>query len=150
MSAPSGWSGGIGEVGAIIHTDFFRDCSTGALFTTENVSNRTIIHELGHSAFGLADEYCCDGGYWQAAAYSPPAQCGPNLYSSQANCQADLTGLPGKTAADCSLIGTGASWWRSDDNPDIMRNGGSTVWDYQDAGQRATRCMLLRCANGNC
>jgi len=33
----------------------------------------TFLHELGHSPVGLADEYCCDGGYFQSHPY-------PNIY----------------------------------------------------------------------
>ena len=49
----------------MFHTDNFRDCAPGGerVFSTEPGSFGTILHESGHRPFGLADEYCCDGGY---------------------------------------------------------------------------------------
>ena len=54
-----------------MHKDDFRDCAPGGqrLFSSEPTSIGTVLHETGHRPFGLADEYCCDGGY------VPPVEC---------------------------------------------------------------------------
>jgi hypothetical protein len=37
----------------------------GVAVTSEPTSFNTIVHEASHAVFGLPDEYCCDGGYWE-------------------------------------------------------------------------------------
>jgi hypothetical protein len=81
------------DAGAIIHTDSFRDCASNGLFSTEPDSLGTARHELGHRPFGLADEYCCDGGYFENSPF-------PNEYSSIEACETDAPNL-GREAADC-------------------------------------------------
>lgn len=39
-----------------------------------------LVHELGHSTFGLADEYCCDGGYWEKEPQ-------PNIFKTMQECK---------------------------------------------------------------
>jgi len=46
----------------------------------------TIIHESGHSIFGLRDEYCGD------TEYGDPSDHMINIWDSQASCQADAAG----------------------------------------------------------
>lgn len=102
------------DSGAIIHADPFRDCATGGVFSSEPTSYRTFVHESGHAIFGLADEYCCDGGYWQPDPW-------PNLYTSLGNCQTDAT-QQGWPTGDCKSITRtidGTKFWLSDRN-DLM------------------------------
>ena len=70
-----------------------------------------MVHETGHSPFGLLDEYCCDGGYWQADDL-------PNVYGSLAECIADIPSLRDfdatRSPADCREIRNGTTntgWW---------------------------------------
>lgn len=83
-NTPSNWT----EVcphadgGVIVHKASFRDYASGNVFSTENYSLGTLVHESGHGLFGLADEYCCDSYYWQPDPY-------PNIYSSLSNCEED-------------------------------------------------------------
>jgi hypothetical protein len=56
------------------------------VFSTEPTSLGTVLHETGHSPFGLADESCCDGGYWEQSVH-------PNLHNTLAGCQADAPRL---------------------------------------------------------
>jgi hypothetical protein len=65
---------------AIVFTGNKRACSSD-VFSTPVTDLRVAVHETGHKIFGLADEYCCDGGYWQP---DPPY---PNVYSSKQNCE---------------------------------------------------------------
>lgn len=100
----------------IFHTDVFRDCASGRLFSAEAGANayRVILHETGHSPFGLADEYCCDGGYWQPSPH-------PNLYETADACEDDASDV-GRTASDCRQFedDDGNQWWTSDPASDDL------------------------------
>ena len=125
LEAPSNWDEdySFAEVGAILHTDFFRDCALPGerLFsaeprddpTTSTLDYRVILHETGHQPFGLADEYCdqrpgsfstvCDGGYFQNNPF-------PNLYEDRDDCQADAPSV-GRTASACQSFVEEVRWW---------------------------------------
>ncbi|NYZ73598.1 thrombospondin type 3 repeat-containing protein [Candidatus Micrarchaeota archaeon] len=66
---------------AIVFKSNKRACSSG-VFSLPSNDPKTAVHETGHSIFGMADEYCCDGGYWQ------PDAPYPNVFDSKATCQA--------------------------------------------------------------
>ncbi len=86
----------------LMHQNNLRDYATGGLFSTEMQNRGTILHECGHSLFGLADEYC-GGAHWQATDY-------PNNWSSLAGAQAAASSN-GKTAADArEMCSTG--WYK--------------------------------------
>ncbi len=111
LSAPQkAWE----DAAAIFHTDNFRDCAKDGKFTSEPTSFGTILHETGHRPFGLADEYCCDGGYFQNEPF-------PNLYDlfapvpnvSVLTCSEDAPDL-GKTPADCRSFVEDVPWWFDD------------------------------------
>lgn len=74
---------------------------------------RITWHELHHAAYGLADEYCCDGGYFEANPY-------PNVMRNLASCA-----MNGSTPSACAPIDPGntGGWHRSDGAaPDVMSN----------------------------
>jgi hypothetical protein len=63
------------------------------------------VHELGHAAYGLADEYCnaraganpnssCDGGYWQATV-------NPNVFDNSADCETARASDPDGALKEC-------------------------------------------------
>ena len=99
------------DAAVILHTDNFRDCARNGKFTAEPTSFGTILHETGHRPFGLADEYCCDGGYFQNEPF-------PNLYdlpsptpnTVRLTCEEDAPNL-GKTLADCRSFEEDIPWW---------------------------------------
>lgn len=93
---------GIIDYGAVIHTTVKRDWASGGNFGTEPTNKGTAVHESGHAAFGLSDEYA-GGGHWTS---TDPDH---NNYNSQASCQTYNTGN-GWPAADCQNIVD--SWWR--------------------------------------
>ncbi|MGK2962233.1 MAG: hypothetical protein ACSLFK_08815 [Gemmatimonadaceae bacterium] len=134
-TAPPNWTNlrTIVNSGGILHTAALRDCAgvgDGSLFSIQTgatFTNPTAIHETGHSVFSLADEYCCDGGYWQIG---PNA----NLFSTQTNCQNNATSSSWPTA-DCVQIGT-TGWWRSDGTADLMQNNNSNTNRYGRSDQR--------------
>ena len=79
------------DVRMLIHQTYWRDC---AFFDSVSVLefqewNPVTMHELGHYPFGLADEYCCDGGYFQPHPH-------PNLYhfNSAGSAEEDLVNIP--------------------------------------------------------
>lgn len=85
-TAPTNWDDDymFADAGALVHTASFRDCASPNthLFSSEPTSLYTFLHETGHQPFGLADEYCCDGGYLQNNPF-------PNIYDNQADCLKD-------------------------------------------------------------
>ncbi|MFH0884258.1 MAG: thrombospondin type 3 repeat-containing protein [Candidatus Micrarchaeota archaeon] len=103
---------------AIVHTAGWRDCSSGNTFSVGHTNYKVMRHESGHNIFGLADEYCCDGGYWQP---SP----NPNIYSSLQNCENDAPNL-NVSKSLCRQIcenGKCVNWWKSDPDSCTMLNG---------------------------
>ena len=124
------------DVGLVFHTDDFRDCAPGGkrVFSTEPASFGTIRHETGHRPFGLADEYCCDGGYFQTSPF-------PDIYDSRTavmlpgggviiGCEDDAVNV-GRTAADCRSWDEDIPWWFDDtwytsdpDSDDLMFDRG--------------------------
>ena len=88
------------DAGAIVHRDAsIRDCAPGGdrFFTGDathmdgGLLGRVFLHETGHRPFGLADEYCCDGGYFQADPF-------PNVYEEPEDCEDDIAGLQSWTS----------------------------------------------------
>ncbi len=133
LQAPENWDRyAFADAGWILHSDDFRDCADFALklFSSENDEPGTSVHETGHSPFGLADEYCCDGGYWM-----DPAR--PNVYQSQLACQTDALTIPGVIPNACRMLGAGTTWWTSDPAADVMGGDRTTFnpldrrrWDW--------------------
>lgn len=75
-----------------------RDAAGGGMFTVNALradGSNVMRHEMGHAVFGLADEYCCDGGYGVANPF-------PNVYNSLGSCMADF--------ADLNKINTELKW----------------------------------------
>ncbi len=161
---PSDWSDnyGFADLGVIMHTwdrpagaPAFRDCAPGgeSYVSSPAGAPRTLLHETGHTPFGLADEYCCDGGYFEAE----PA----NIYSEWGNdltedCRADLANL-GRTTG-CRLVDVGAgtiigtgpfSNFHSTSEPpsnDLMNDNRTP----QAADIRSFNEMFTRCRNTSC
>ncbi len=119
------------ESGGILHTNPLRDCArpSARIFTAEPTDANVMLHETGHAAFGLADEYCCDSSYFVPNPL-------PNIYDSLAACQSDILtlqpfdnriGVPVRTSASCRQISSGAStipYFKSDPDDDLMLNNG--------------------------
>lgn len=104
MTIPAAVSGSpIIDHAAVIHTTVKRDWASGGNFGTEPTNRGTAVHESGHAAFGLADEYSGGGHYTSANPHH-------NNYNSLASCQAYNTSNSWP-AGDCQTVVAG-SWWR--------------------------------------
>jgi hypothetical protein len=132
---------------AILHTDTLRDCANLGLrlFSSEPGSLATVLHETGHSPFGLADEYCCDGGYFETGP-------NPNMWETLEDCQADALAL-GRTAADCRTVidarpEPDEDWFVSDPEPDDLMN--SDRRPPRAADTRRMNWFFDNCKTGKC
>lgn len=133
------------DSGAVLHRDSFRDCANSGVFSSEPTSLGTVLHETGHSPFGLADEYCCDGGYFEN---SP----NPDLWDTLAECQSDATAL-GRPTTDCRTITDSRptppkNWYTSEPTPNDLMNGDRRP--PQAADIRRMDWFFGNCAAGKC
>lgn len=149
---PSGWDifYTFADAGAILHTDDFRDCAQGVLFSSEPTSFGTIRHEAGHVPFGLSDEYChkrpgsagsrCDGGYWEN-------DIAPNVYAFASTCQVDLVNL-GNPACQTFTSDSGSGTWSVSDPPvgDLMVDNTTP----QAADVRRINWVFDQCTQASC
>ena len=156
---PDGWDDQYANIdaGAILHTDCMRDCAFDRVFSVEapnspnvpcptgGAPERVLLHESGHRPFGLADEYCCDGGYYQ----NEPV---PNVYEEPEDCAADASKL-GRTSADCREFTEDLDWWFDSDwsvsdpsSDDLMNDNGRP----QGSDSRRLRFLLNACDRGFC
>jgi hypothetical protein len=103
------------DAGAILHRKNQRDCALRGDRIFSGVVNtavrsdafQVITHETGHQPFGLADEYCCDGGYFQQ-------DVAPNVYEELDGCAADAPAL-GRTGSACREWERPTDWWPDPD-----------------------------------
>ena len=104
----------------LMHQTDLRDYASGGLFSTELQNRGTILHESGHSLFGLMDEY--EGG-----AHSQSTDL-PNNWSSLSAAQTDAPAR-GKTAGDAVQIGSDP-WWKLCVDNCLMKTSGLTHTAY--------------------
>ena len=162
ITPPSNWANlaAVVNTAAYVHTrtigpdgNQFRDCAPGfattganAFMITASGTASTAVHETGHAAFGLSDEYCCDGGIITTAWPHP------NMFATQADCQTSAT-AHGVPMGNCTMITTTTGFcggtvpppagsppgtppapvlgatnnmWRQDDDSDLMGCGANT------------------------
>lgn len=120
----------------IVHRTGLRDCGGGARSSSlAGGGNEWIsVHEFGHAAFGLPDEYCCDGGYWSVP---------PILYNSQAACTGDAANAAWRNCQSFTGTGGRGTWWRSEDTTvDLMSAGGPPTWEWGRADWVIVRQVL--------
>lgn len=141
------------DTAAIVHREEFRDCAPGGrnIFSVDFETGKvpfpdsdisTVRHETAHRPFGLADEYCCDGGYREEDRL-------PNLYESLVNCEADTASL-GRVPSDCYEIQSGSTrtgWYKSDPDSDDVSNDG---YDINANDKRRIDWFFLQCLGGKC
>jgi hypothetical protein len=150
---PAGWDTeySFADSGAIVHTKPwpFRDFAdhNNRIFSSNHSAIGTFLHEAGHQPVGLADEYCCDGGYFLADFY-------PNIYPSQPDCLNDplaFTPNPCQQIRD-SITGATVDWFRVEDavtlGNDLMESSGGFTANPADALHINTYFDL--CRDGGC
>jgi hypothetical protein len=92
VESPANWDSAysFAEVGIVLHRDdSIRDCAllgSEELFTANMAvparANITLLHEIGHRPFGLADEYEGEGGYFITNPF-------PNIFALEQLCRED-------------------------------------------------------------
>lgn len=148
LTPPANWADDYswGDSGAILHRDRFRDCANpgNRVFSTEPTSLGTVLHETGHSPFGLADEYWPGGGYFKDAR---------QMFDTQDECEADAITLPGRSASDCRKITDSRptpakDWWLSEPTPNDLMN--ADRHPPQAADIRQMDLFFTNCRAGSC
>lgn len=132
---------------AIVHKNFFRDCSAialggaGSVYGKAGDSDWIFVHESGHFLHGQGDEYCCDGGYATSGGCA-------NVFSSKAACQAAASGH-GADASNCVQIGTTGAWRNDDGTLETMviENDNS---NWRDDSSYCVIQRFIACGNGSC
>lgn len=110
---------------AVIHTTVKRDWASGGNFGTEPNNRGTAVHESGHAAFNLADEYAGGGHFSSTSPHH-------NIYNSKAACE-NYNTSQGFPKSDCEQIGT-TTWWRSEPAADVcimLNDGDATMPDFE-------------------
>ncbi|MEX1173724.1 MAG: hypothetical protein WEG56_14070 [Chloroflexota bacterium] len=141
------------DAGAILHRKSQRDCAlrgdrifSGTLNTGyRSDAFQVVTHETGHQPFGLADEYCCDGGYFQQ-------DDAPNVYSEPDDCQDDAPAL-GRTSAACREWEEVVENWFDPDWSSSEPNGGDLMNDNsfaQAADIRRFNMIFSGCEAAGC
>ena len=151
------------DAGAIVHqipSGSFRNCGNRdkKLVSATTKPATTVLHEIGHVPFGLADER--DGsGFWQSLDM-------PNVYHNleddhtwsgafRIGCEAD-TARAGRDPSDCRLIQDTSTWgwiddldqkwYTSDPSVDEMNKGGPfNELDIQRIQWVYAECNSARC-----
>lgn len=126
-----------------------RDCSYTYLMSAHMNDTKTVLHESGHSLFGLEDEYCCDSDYQQAT-------CLPNIWATLAACQRDAPALH-LDSGECRQLSDGGktvNFWRIDpvgDRGCIMGDAEyKSCSDFGPACLRRIRGIYGNCQKGAC
>lgn len=138
---PLTWS----NANAVLHRVFCRNYTNSPFGNAYSANTPGVSwHELHHRVFGLADEYCCDGGYFQLPVH-------PNLFFWPEDCNHDPNAPPGgcqpvRTAGNI-LPGQQTRWWRIDLDPDVMLDHAGL---QQGAEVRRTNSVFDQCRLGRC
>ena len=144
---------GFGNVRAILHPatpppgnrNTLRECAINRVLSAEAGETGVFIHETGHAGWELADEYCCNGGYFQ----TPDV---PNVFRSRDACVADVGSLGG-VAADCRGMDsvfdpdTNPDFWVSDPASNDLMNDNTFA---RRADRRRMNFVFDRCDQGRC
>jgi hypothetical protein len=125
----------------ILHQRSIRDFAQGGgLFSTEHYNRGTILHESGHSLYGMADEYP-GGVHWENDDF-------PNTWPDQTAAQNFAPSI-GMVAADANKIGTSDSWWELCTDDCMMERTGLNVSPYRKPCQMRILWAILQRSSGN-
>ena len=151
------------DAGVVVHTNpNLRDCAPYGmrLLSSDAANRRVVLHEAGHTPFGLADEYCsrrvggmasptCDGGRFEDHPdYEYPF---PNMFDTFAECLADAATF-GPPTPTCQgfMDDNGDGPWFVHDPPanDLMVD--NTTPQNADIRRIETFVLDMLCANAWC
>lgn len=107
---------------AVLHSLTYGDCCASGVFSTEANIDRSFIHEVGHAALGLHDQYDDAPG---CRTYRPPKSY--NTYINKTECENDAT-AHGFDATKCYQFttcpaGPGVRWELDEGKEFIMDDG---------------------------
>ncbi len=139
--------------GVVVNTDS-GGCASGNIFFTNAGSGArdTVLHELGHAAFGLADEY----DSWSDCASENPRTTSPEPNVSRSATAATLkwrhlrspgVPIPTQLNPDCSMCDTSANVL-PDDTAIGMYEGAR--YEHCDMFRPAYTCRMRRSSQGFC
>jgi hypothetical protein len=134
------WRFAFADAGWLFHNTGNRDCASGSLriFTGNSTSPAVSVHEMGHTPFGLADEYTYSDADAEKHTYRQ-ADPLPNVYAGFPACAADAPSV-GRISDDCRRIRD--DWYTSDPaSNDLMVDNGA----FQILDRRRWDWLLNRC-----
>jgi hypothetical protein len=133
QNKPSDWSvlAATADAVGIVHTNPCRDnaglAGGGATteFTIQTGLGSVAAHETGHAVFGLADEYCCDGGNHDDDAW--PHR---NLFANLSDCDTNAV-AHGVAMSSCTQLTETNRFCGGKDGDGNPKHGGSfDHWTY--------------------
>ena len=130
------------DIGAILHIANCQDYSLGDVFSSENISFGTFLHESGHGVFGLADEY--DGAPACSTHYFQPYPL-PNIFDARDSCESG-----GDSCHEFTTCGSGLwwdGWWKDVNQVDTIMECGCSAYPrglcpWGDAAEPQVRYYL--------
>ena len=141
LTPPRDWDEyAFADAGVVLHSDLLRDCADmdERFSGVDRADWRTLLHELGHTPFGLSDEYPLDDGYWQDDFL-------PNVYDDYDDCIGDApAGSPCRSFQDDD----DDTWFTSDPaSDDLMVDRGQVR--FLDR-RRFDHLLLTQCPKAGC
>jgi len=116
------------DVDAVLHIANFGDCTNAGLthFSAEGSNTKAFLHEAGHAVFGLGDEY--DGNTNYSIVQSPE----PNIFSTEAECQAEQTSKSRDPSECYEFTSRMGGWWSIHSGTTVMTTGNvGDDWDTE-------------------
>ncbi len=105
------------DVDAVLHTENFGDCTSGTHFSAEGGNTKAFLHETAHALIDLGDEYSGD------TCYSCVGSPEPNIFATEAECQAEQT-LKGRDPSACwKFTNWYGDWWGIHTGTTVMTTG---------------------------
>ena len=148
FTAPNNWKGeySFADTGAILFRtpSILGACTHRDLRLLANPTwfARALLHETGHSPFGLADEYPNGKpAYWEPNPY-------PNIYDTAIKCWNDAINL-GRVANDCRsfMSASGVTWFTSEPPSNDLMNDNLAP---RAADIRRINWLFDKCDIGQC
>ena len=106
-----------GDVDAVLHTEEFRDCTSGTHFSAEGYNTKAFLHETAHALIDLGDEY--DGDTCYSCVGSPEQ----NIFATEGGCQMEQN-IKGRDPTACyEFTAEDSGWWGIHTGTTVMTTG---------------------------